>query len=53
MLILEKNNEVIMQEPCGSSSYELDTMIQIFRSHVKLFSNKDTWKIYLTVKSKA
>jgi len=53
MLILERNNEVYLQEQCGSSPFEVDVMIQIFRVHVKSFAAKDSWKIYLTVKSKA
>lgn len=53
MLILERNNEVYMQEECGSSPRELDVMLQIFRVHLKSFKSKDTWKIYLTVKSNA
>lgn len=53
MLVLERNNEIYLQEPCGPSPLEFDTMVKIFRIHLKNFSVKDTWKIYLTVKSNA
>ena len=53
MLVLERNNEIYLQEPCGPAPQELDIMLQIFRIHLKNFSVKDSWKIYLTVKSNA
>ena len=40
----------IMPEP---DPRELDVMLQIFRVHLKSFTARDSWKIYLTVKSNA